>query len=531
MIGTRPAFDLLLRGGTVIDGTGSPGRPADVGIRDGRIAAIGSLRDASAGRVIDVQGLVVTPGFIDIHSHTDLDLLKNPFAPSKIRQGVTTEVTGQDGDSVAPVGGREMERWLLRFKEQYGVECPFRDMRGFFEMIRRSGSAVNLASMVGLGTLRAVVVGYDDRPATADEMAAMQRLMLEALTQGCVGISTGLEYTPGSFASATEIAGIVAAAPTATRLYATHMRNEDDRVVDAIAEAVDIARRSGARLQVSHLKVQNKHNWPKQEQVLSMLDAAITSGVDVHADRYPYIAFNTGLGQLFPLWVREGGTQKFLDRLKDPSLRDRIRPEVLRKVQGLGSWDSVLVSSVQQDSLRKYQGKTIRQNAEETGADPYELTVELLCADAGDVGMVGFGMDEPGTEMVLAWKNTMVASDASPHAPGDGSWPHPRSYGTFPRAIAKYVRERKIVPLHEMIRKMTSMPAAQLGLSDRGVLASGKAADIVAFDPVAINDRSSFTDPHQFAEGIPFVLVNGVPVVDNGVQTAATPGMILTAGS
>jgi N-acyl-D-amino-acid deacylase len=259
-----------------------------------------------------------------------------------------------------------------------------------------------------------------------------------------------------------------------------------------------------------------------------LLEDAIASGVDVHADRYPYIAFNTGLGQLFPLWVREGGAQKFLGRLKDPSLRDRMKSEVLKKVNGLGSWDAVLVSSVEHDSLKKFQGKTIQQSAAEAAADPFDLTVELLLADDGDVGMVGFGMDEPGTEMVLAWKNTMVASDASPHAPGDGSWPHPRSYGTFPRAIAKYVRERKIVSLPEMIRKMTSMPAQQLGLRDRGALAQGYAADIVAFDFAAIADRSTFTDPHQFPAGIPVVLVNGLPVVEGSTQTSAAPGMVLT---
>ena len=355
----------------------------------------------------------------------------------------------------------------------------------------------------------------------------MSEAAVLAIEQGCCGASTGLEYTPGSFASTQELAGLVRLLPVRHRLYATHMRNEDNRLLEAIEEAITIARTGSGRLQVSHLKAQNKGNWPKQEIALQMLEKAIASGLEVHADRYPYVAFNTGLANLFPLWAREGGTEKFLERLNDVSLRERIETDVKRKVDGLGSWDAVMISSVRNEEAKKYQGKTLQQISAEEGVDPYEFSVVLLQRERGDVGMVGFGMDEAGTEMVLAWKNAMVASDAGPHSPGDGSWPHPRSYGTFPRAIAHYQRTRKITTLPDMIRKMTSLPAEKLGLKDRGVIGEGKAADLVAFDYEKIADRSAFTDPHRFPDGIPYVFVNGVAVVDGGVQTSAKPGQIL----
>ncbi len=523
----RPALDLVILNGMLIDGTGTVERRLDVGIRDGVIAAIGNLSGAAAARVIDAGGLKVVPGFVDIHSHTDLDLLKNPYAPSKVRQGVTTEVSGQDGESAAPIGGTGMAESLQHFKESFGFECPYRTMDGFLKLLASHGTTQNILSMVGLGTLRAVVVGFDDRPATGDEMAAMKDAAQLAVENGCWGASTGLEYTPGSFATEQELIEIMSALPAGRRLYASHMRNEADRVLEALQEAIAIAKGSNSRLQVSHLKAQNKVNWPKQEVALRMLDDALASGLDVHVDRYPYVAFNTGLTNLFPLWSRDGGTAKFLERLKDPALGERLRTEVQRKVDGLGSWDSVLVSSVRTEEGKKYQGKTIQQIAVEESCDPYEFTVALQLREDAGVGMVGFGMDEAGTEMVLAWKNSMVASDAGPHSPDDGSWPHPRSYGTFPRAIARYQRDRKITSLPDMIRKMTSLPAEKLGLKDRGIIAQGKAADIVLFDYAAINDRSVFTDPHQFPDGIPYVIVNGVVVVDDGTQTSARPGGIL----
>jgi N-acyl-D-amino-acid deacylase len=511
----------------VIDGTGAPERRLDVGIRNGSIVTLGDLSTATSVRTIDARGLKVVPGFIDIHSHTDLDLFKDPYAPSKVRQGVTTEVTGQDGESAAPLGGSGMAETLQNFSDAYGFDCPYRTMDEFFTLLSSRGTAQNIISFVGLGTLRAVHVGYDDRPATGDELLAMKKAAMAAIAQGCYGASTGLEYTPGSYASQDELAAVMSAIPEKYRLYATHMRNEDNRVLDALTEAIAIARASGARLQVSHLKAQNKGNWPKQEVALRMLDDELASGLNVHVDRYPYIAFNTGLTNLFPLWSRDGGTDKFLERLKDPALATRLRGDVQRKIDGLGSWDSVLISSVKKDENKKYQGKTIQQIVTENRVDPYQFVVELQLAENAGVGMVGFGMDEAGTEMVLAWKNAMVASDAGPHSPGDGSWPHPRSYGTFPRAIAHYQRERKITTLPEMIRKMTSLPAEVLGLNDRGILAQGKAADLVLFDYDTIADRSVFTDPHKFPDGMPYVIVNGTPVVDNNVQTVAKPGKVI----
>jgi N-acyl-D-amino-acid deacylase len=521
-------FDLLITGGSVIDGTGAPERLADVGIREGKILAVGNLGDAKADRVIRANGLKVVPGFIDIHSHVDVELFSDPRAESKVRQGVTTEVTGCDGMSPAPLGGPEVDRSLRNFKESSGFDCPYRDMDGFFGLLEKRGCAQNMVSLIGLGTVREVVVGEDNRPATADELAQMKREVLRAIEQGCRGTSSGLEYTPGSFASTEELAALVRVVPERYRLYATHMRNEDNTLLEAVEEAITIARNSGGRLQVSHLKASYKINWHKQEKALKLLDDAIASGVDAHADRYPYIAFATDLSALFPLWSRDGGAEKFISRLKDKSDLERMKAAVQKKIDSLGSWESVMISDVETEVDKKYQGLTLQDIARIVGGEPFDVTVDLLLREDMRVGMVGFGMDEAGTEMVLAWKNTMVASDAGSFSPSHRrSQPHPRAYGTFPRAIALYQRERKITSLPEMIRKMTSLPAQKIGLDDRGVLAGGKAADIVIFDYATISDRATYLDPHQFPAGIPYVFVNGVPVVVGDVQTTELPGMVL----
>jgi N-acyl-D-amino-acid deacylase len=528
-ISSRPRFDLIIRGGTILDGTGAPAKGGDVGIRDGRIAGLGDLsQSVSAGRVIDASGLHVVPGFIDIHSHVDTSLIRQPQAESKVRQGVTTEASGMDGGSAAPLGGPELEQYLEIFRDEMGFDCPYRDMDGYLSLLERQGIAQNLVTFVGLGTVREVVVGLDNRMATGEEIAKMQREVREAIEQGAMGVSTGLEYTPGSFASPEELAQVVAGAPLAYRIYATHMRNEADTLLEAIEEAIRIARDSGARLQVSHLKAQNKKNWPKQRQALDLLEKARAGGMDVHADRYPYLAYSTDLTALFPLWSRDGGTEKFLARLRDPGTLARIREAVLAKVEGLGSWESVMITSVVSDDAKIYQGKRISEIASELNADPFDFTVELLLREKARVGMVGFGMNEEGTEMVLAWEHAMVASDAGAYSPAHStSRPHPRAYGTFPRAIAVYQKERKIVTLPEMIRKMTSLPARKLGLTDRGILAEGNAADIVMFDYATIRDRATFLDPHRFPDGISCVIINGVPVVEGGVQTDARPGRVL----
>jgi len=530
-IEARDSLDILIRGGSVIDGTGAAEKLLDVGLRDGRIVALGNLGTATASRVIDATGLKVVPGFIDMHSHVDVSLFRDPRAESKVRQGVTTEVTGQDGESVAPLGGPTLERDLRAFREEFAMECPYRDMAGFFAALRQNRSAQNILSLVGLGTVRGRVVGMDDRPPTEEETDAMKREVFMAIEQGCWGASTGLEYTPGSFATADELARLMRAVPEPCRLYSTHMRNEADRLLEAITEAITIARSSAARLQVAHLKAQNKSNWPKQAEALRLLEDAIASGLNVHADRYPYVAFQTGLTNLFPIWSRDGGDEEFLKRLDDPATLARMKVDVDRKVDGLGSWDSVMISGVHLEEDKGYQGKTLQQIALSDGVDPFEFTVDLLRREKASVAMVGFGMDEAGTEMVLAWKNTIVASDAGAHSPGRAATqPHPRAYGTFPRAIGYYQRERRVTSLPEMVRKMTSLPAEVIGLADRGVISQGKAADIVLFDYATIADRATFSDPHQFPVGIPYVLVNGVPVVDGGVQTDALPGRVLQWG-
>ncbi|MBU0561249.1 MAG: D-aminoacylase [Bacteroidetes bacterium] len=524
-------LDILVSGGFIIDGIRGQRFKADIGIKNGRIVDIGNLIDANGEHTINASGLIVSPGFIDIHSHTDLDLIPNPKAESKIRQGVTTEITGQDGFSEGPVSERDIERKLKNFKDQYGEDLPWRSLGEFLDDFSTRKFSVNLASMLGMGTLREVVVGMDDRPASSDELIRMKYEVEKGMGEGAVGLSSGLEYTPGSFASTEELIELCKSAPGKYRIYSTHMRNEDDTVLEAVDEAIKIARESNSKLLLSHLKVSGKTNWHKADAVIEKMEAAIKEGLEVHADRYTYVAYHTGLENLFPLWARDGGTNKFMDRLNDAFLLKKMKLYTEAKVSNLdGDWNGVLLSSIGKKEFKLYQGKTIKQLGEEFGTEGFDAAVRILKETQSDVMMMGFGMEEESTVKILAHPRVMISSDAGSHAPYppmSRSIAHPRAYGTFPRAIAKYVREKNICSLEEMIKKMTSMPAEKIGLVERGVIKKNYFADITIFDYEKIQDKATFTDSHQYPEGIPFVIVNGKLVINNGEHTGSLPGMVI----
>ncbi|MGH7454632.1 MAG: N-acyl-D-amino-acid deacylase family protein, partial [bacterium] len=452
-------------------------------------------------------------------------------AQSKIRQGVTTEIIGQDGGSVAPLTEKMRAAWSDNLKSNYGIEIDWLDFAGYFQRLEKSGIITNIASMVGQGSLREYVVGEDNRPATSEEIEKMKALARAAFQQGAYGISSGLEYTPGSFASTEEIIEICKAMD-GRGIYSTHMRNEDDAVLEAVDEAIRIGRESGVALNISHLKAQNPNNWHKVPLILEKLDQARAAGVQVTCDRYPYIAYNTGLSSLFPLWSREGGSEKFVARLKDSALQNQLRQEVLRKVENLGGWQAVMISGLPKNlEHQKYEGKNFAELSQ-NGAEPFKLLVDLVIQEEGGGGMVGFGMSEEELTGVLKYPHAMVASDGSALATSGmlrSGNPHPRSFGTFPRVLGKYAREEKLFDLAEAIRKITSLPASALGIKDRGLLQVGNYADVVIFDPDKVIDRAIWTAPHQYPEGVRFVLVNGEVVIDESEFSGKLAGRMLRA--
>jgi N-acyl-D-aspartate/D-glutamate deacylase len=512
----RRRYDLVLRGGTLFDGTGAPGVVADVAVRGGRVAAVGARLAEAGAEEIDLRGLAVAPGFVDIHSHADGTVMQDPMMESVIRQGVTTVIVGQDGGSAAP--------------RSRGGNGAFTSMAQLLAAIDRLPPAANVASMVGLGTVRGTVVGADDRPATPDELRRMIALVESALADGACGVSTGLEYTPGAFASQAEL--IELARPAARRglVYSTHMRNEDDRLLDALAEAVAVARGAGCALQVSHLKTQGPRNWGKLDDAFALLERAAGDGVDVAFDRYPYVAYQTGLTSLFPVWSRDGGTTAFLARVDSASVGARVKEATLAKVALIGGWDNVQVTSVREPADKGAEGQRLGSYARGRGEDPYTLAVALLRRSRGDVGMVGFAMSEDNVDRILAHPRGMVCSDGGAFAvsgPARRGHPHPRGLGTFPRVLARYVRERKALTLEQAVRKMSALPAARARLADRGRVAVGLAADLVAFDPATVRDRATFEAPYQYPEGISLVVVNGGVALRDGQRPAGRRGRTL----
>jgi N-acyl-D-amino-acid deacylase len=525
-LGVAHAPDLVLRGGAVIDGTGSPAREADVAVTGDRITAVGRVTESGAEE-IDVRGLALAPGFIDIHSHADLSLLVNPRAESRVRQGVTTEVVGQDGSSVGPWSNDAFESTRDRYRDRYGVTIDFRDLGGFLGRLEQDPPAVNLATMVGHGTVRAAAVGMEDRPATIAESEHMSRLVSEALAQGAVGLSSGLEYTPGSFAHRSELVSLAAVMAGTGLPYASHMRNEDDELLAAVEEALHVGRLAEVPVQISHLKAQGRRNWWKARVALGAIEAARASGVDVHFDRYPYVAYATGLSNLFPASARSGGAAEFLRRLQDAESGPSLERYCREKVELLGSWDAVQITSTRTGRNKWAEGRRLGELATERGEDPFEMVRSLLVDEEGSVGMIGFGMSEENTARILSHPLGMVCSDGGAYAPYgvlSESSTHPRAYGAFPRLLGRYVRERGDLSLEDAVSKITAMPAGKLGLADRGHVRVGAFADLLAFDPSSVADQATFTEPHRYGLGIPLVVVNGAVTIRDGEQTGRLAG-------
>ncbi len=517
--------DLVLRGATVFDGTGRPGREVDVGVTGDRITDVGT--NVAAGAVeIDLRGLALAPGFIDIHSHADLSLLINNKAESRIRQGVTLEVVGQDGSSVGPWSDARFEQTREQYRERYGVEIDFRDPAGFLDRMDRERAAVNLATMVGNGALRRLVVGNEDRPATDEELSRMKGMLRDQINLGCVGLSSGLEYTPSGFADAAELVEMASVLRGTGYPYASHMRNEDDRLLAAIEETLHVGRLARVPVQVSHLKAQGQRNYWKADAALRLIEQARADGIDAHFDRYPYTAYATGLSNLFPSSLRSGGSRAFLLRLRDPDTAARLEKACREKVALLGDWNSVQITSTN-DATSWARGRRLGDLARERGVEPYALTLELLEANGGGVGMIGHGMDEENTTKILAHPLGMMCSDGGAYAPygplSTGS-PHPRGYGSFARLLGHYVRDTRALSLPSAIHKITGMPARKLRMEDRGVIGLGVCADLVAFDPTVVADQATFENPHQYAVGIPLVIVNGVVTIRDGEHTGELGG-------
>lgn len=530
-IEAAPSFDLILKGGTILDGTGGPPWMADLGIAGDTIATFGTIAPEQGKRVLNIEGLDVCPGFIDIHSHSDGDILVYPSDDSRVRQGVTTEVTGNCGSSAAPLRGVGAERRRRVMLEQDGLEADWTDVASYCARVEKTGVSVNQALLLGQGTLRASAIGLEDRPLNKDELQNVLQAAEEGMDQGAFGLSTGLEYTPGRYTPTEEIVEMARLVARRGGLYASHIRNEDISLLEAVNEAIEIGRRAGVRVEVSHLKAGGRPYWPKQRPALDLIESARRSGIEVMADAYPYTAWSTSLTIFLESWSLEGGVTATIRRLQDPADRARIRKDVNARVfRAPGNYDLVVISRVRTEKNRSLVGKNLTEIGSIWNVDAVDATLRLIEQEEGAVGFVGHGMSPENVEMVLVHPLVMIGSDGSSMAPlgrAAQTRPHPRSYGAYARVLSYYVRDRKLFDLPTAVKKMTSMPANQLGITDRGRIARGSKADLVVFDPRTVKDEATFDNPHRYPTGILHVLVNGVPVVDQSRHTGARPGRML----
>lgn len=526
-------FDVAIINGRVVDGTGRAAFRADVGIKGDRVRLVGLRRKPlSARRVIDARGLVVAPGFIDMLGQSEQNVLIDPRAMSKVMMGVTTEVTGEGG-SIAPVNERLIKE-DESFYKRYNLEVDWRTLGEYFARLERQGAGVNVATFVGATQARAYVMGYDNRAPTAGELEQMKALVADAMRDGALGLSTSLQYVPARFAKTDEIVELAKVARGYGGIYATHQRSEANALDASLAEVFEIARRAKIPVEIWHLKAAYRKNWGRMPAVLAKIRAARARGLDVTADVYPYTAASTGLSACLPPWAIEGGVEKMLARLKDPETRARIKADILRDSNeweniylGSGGASGVLVGSVVNRELESLQGKRVSEIAKEQGKDELEALFDIVYADRGQTGAIYFMMSEDDLRAALREPFVSVCTDSGARAtdgPLAGSKSHPRGWGSYPRVLGRYVRDERLLTLEDAVRKMTSQPAARVGLRDRGVLRAGAYADVTVFDPARVRDLATFDEPNRYPEGINYVLVNGRLEVDAGRRTDANAG-------
>ena len=529
------SFDLVLTNGHIIDGTGSPWYSGDLGIREGKIAAIGNLANAPRKRTIDVQGQVVAPGFIDMLGQSEMTILVDPRLPSKIYQGITTEITGE-GNSAAPLNDVIIQADVASY-QHLKITPDWRTMRQYFARLEKQGMGINLASYVGATQVRRMVLGDENKAPTPDQLNQMKALVRDAMHDGAVGLSTSLEYAPAPYAKTDELIALAAEASKFGGIYATHMRNESDSVLQAIDEALRIGREAHIPVEIWHLKVAGKANWGRMPEVVAKISSARAQGMDVAADTYAYPAWFNSFSAFIPQWAHDGGDAKLIQRLQDPAMRARIRKDMMtRSTEWDNEWqeipgpEAVMIGVVQNPKLVPLQGKTLADVARLWNKDPIDALFDLLIEDKAFTEVAVFGMSEP--DVLLALQQPWVAVDndssgTSPEGLLGQEHPHPRAYGTFPRILRKYVREEKKLALEDAIRKFSSLPAQRMRLTDRGVLKQGMWADVVVFDPITIRDLATFEKPNQLSQGMNYVLVNGLPVIDQGKMTGVLPGKVL----
>lgn len=521
-------FDSIIKNATIIDGSGKEGFAADIGISNDRIAKIGKIEE-SGKQIIDAKGLVVSPGFVDCHSHSDYYLIINPLAESKVRQGVTTEIGGNCGYSAAPLCGEALDERKNAYKKSYNIEHDWQDAKGYFKRLERQGISVNFALLIGHNTIRSSVIGGGSREPNKNEMSQMKEMIQQAMKDGAIGISTGLAYGPACFAKKEELIELCKEARKHNSIFTVHMRSEGNGLLEAIEESIFIAKEAEIPLQISHLKTYGEENWHKLDSVFELVEKARAGGLDVSCDRYPYTAANTGLHNVLPNWVLDGGIKKELERLKDKGIRKKIRKELQQTKKHI--WNKIMISEVITEKNKIYEGKRVSEAAVLAKKEPLEFVFDLLVEDEIAVDAIFFKMSGENLKSILKKPYVMVGSDSGARADygalGRGR-SHPRTFGTFPRVLGRYVRDEKILDLPTAIKKMTSEPCKKFNIKKRGLIKEGYFADIVIFNHETIIDTATYEEPHKYPIGVEYVIVNGKTTVEKAKHLGAKPGRVLS---